>query len=234
MRLQEVFTECSFMVAVFIVAAGTMAQAQTLDEIGVSVALKGASNGRARLEVTLTNWSQKTITAWAWSVEGRYADTATGSHSGTVDVISDLLGPDKNAVFRPATSRTIEDSLPLGANGDLPVSTVAHLTMVVFDDDTAIGSPVEIQRFSALRQSMATSEAEELDKIEKAVQDPSPQDALRASIADREAKRRGAGMSRQILLLLETHVSAAAIESARAAFRAHQVLLSGHSALEAK
>jgi hypothetical protein len=220
--------------AVFLLATGTKVQAQTLDDIGVSVAVKGASNGQAELEVTLRNGSQKTITGWAWSSEGRYADGSAKSHSGTVDVISDLLGPDKNLAFRSATSRTFEDSLPLGASGDLPISAVVHLTMVVFDDDTAVGDPVRIHRFSAGRKSMAALEAEEQDQVEKALKDPSPKDALRAVVADRIAKKQGPGMSRQILALLENGARPDVIESARAAFRAYQTLLSAHWALEAK
>ncbi|MGO9096042.1 MAG: hypothetical protein ACLQGV_12535 [Bryobacteraceae bacterium] len=234
MKLRTMFTRCSLVVAVFIVAASTKTQAQTLDDVSVSVAVKGAVNGRAELEVTLRNGSQKIITAWAWSSEGRYADASTRSHSGTVDVITDLLGPDKFLAFRPGTSRTFEDSLPLGPSAGLPVSAVVHLTMVAFDDDTAVGDPAEIGGFSATRKSMAASEAEELDQVEKAVKGPSPKDALRAVIADRSAKSRGAGISRQILSLLENDAPADAVESARAAFRAYQMLLSAHWALEAK
>ncbi len=234
MKLRSILTKCFLVMAVFLVAAGTKAQAQTLDDFGVSVAVKGAIDGLAHLEVTLRNGSQKTITAWAWSSEGSYADASTKSHSVTADVISDLLGPDRNMVFRPATTRTFEDSLPLGASGDLPSSAVVHLTMVVFDDDTAIGDPVEIRRFSATRKSMAASAAEEMDQVEKALKDPSPKDALRAAVADRIARKQGAGMSRQILALLENGAPAGAVESARAAFRAYQMLLSAHWALEAK
>ena len=234
MKFRNMLTRCFLVVAVFLVATGTKAQAQTVDDIGVSVAVKGASDGLAHLEVTLRNGSQKTITAWAWSSEGRYADASTRSHSGTVDVISDLLGPDKDLAFRSASSRTFEDSLPLGASGDLPTSAVAHLTMVVFNDDTAIGDPVQIRRFSAGRKSMAAREAEEQDQVEKALKDSSPKDALRAVIADRLAKSRGAGMSRQILSLLENGAPPNVIESARVALRAYQMLLSAHWALEAK
>jgi hypothetical protein len=115
------------------------AQAQTLDQIAVSANVHGVSNGRAQVDVTLGNHSQKTITAWTWSVEARYADGSTKSHSGTVDVLSDLLEPNIGLSFRPATSRTFQDAFPLGANADLPTSAFASLSMVVFDDDTAIG-----------------------------------------------------------------------------------------------
>lgn len=90
----------------------------------------------------------------SWTVEGQYAGGSTRSHSGTVDALSDLLAvqlePGKDAAFRPGTSRTFMDSLPLGSSGDLPTSTTAKITMVVFDDNTAIGDTVI---FVALRPS---------------------------------------------------------------------------------
>jgi len=131
----------------FPVATGTK-DSQTVDDIGVSVAVKGASDDWPSGSDAKKR-SQKTITAWACLVKARYADASTRSHSGTVDVISDL-GARQGLAFRSASAVTFEDSLPLGAKWrpahPAPLPT---LTMVVFNDDTAIGDPVQIRRFSA-------------------------------------------------------------------------------------
>ena len=210
---------------------GAAAQAPALDQIAESATEHGVSNGLAQVNVTLRNDSQKTISAWMWSVEARYADGSTESHSGTVDVVSDLLESNKGLSFRPATSRTFQDAFPLGAHADLPTSAVASLSMVVFDDDTAIGDRVRIARLAASRRSLAADAAEELVEIQKAVKDPSPKEAIRAALVDREAKRPGGGMLRQILSQLENHAPPDAMESAQAVFRAHQALLASHSTL---
>jgi hypothetical protein len=220
-----------FLLPLFCVAT---AQAQTVDQISVSTQVQGVVDGWARVEVKLKNDSSKTITAWAWSVEARYVGGSTKLHSGTVDVVSDLLGPDRALAFRPGTSRTFQDSLPLGENADLPTSAVASLTMVVFDDDTAIGDRLRIGRLAASRSSLAALEAEELQEVQKAVKDSSPKDAIRAIMVDREAKRLGGGLLRQILLQLENNAPPDAVESAQAAFRTHQALLVKHSKLEVK
>jgi hypothetical protein len=70
------------------------------------------------------NGAPRTVTAWAWTVEGRYADGSTRSHSGTVDALADLLAaqlqPDKDVAFRPGTSRAFPESLPLGRPATFP------------------------------------------------------------------------------------------------------------------
>lgn len=226
-----VVATCVFFAPLF---CGVIAEGQTLDQIAVSAKLQGESFGHAQVDMTLINGTQKTITAWAWSVEARYVDGSTRSHVGTVDVVTDLLLPNKDRAFRSGTSRTFEDSLPLGPQGDPPTSAVASLTMVVFADQTAIGDRLEIGRLAALRKSLADLEAHELQDIQKALNDPSPKEALRVAVAEREAKGQGDAMMSQILTQLKNNVPSEAVASAMAGLRTYQVLLASQSTLEAK
>jgi hypothetical protein len=208
---------------------GVAAQAQTLDQIAVSATVQGTKFGQGQVDVTLKNGTQKTITAWAWSVEGKYVDGTSSSHTGTVDVLSDLLAPNKNLVLRPATDRTFQDYLPLGQKGDPPTSAIAGLTLVVFEDDTAIGDQLEITRFFALRRSVATMEADELLDIQKALDSASPKEARLTAVTDREAKGSGGGLLHTILAMLQNHTSSDAIAFVQASFRDHQALVASHS-----
>jgi hypothetical protein len=176
------------------------------------------------------------VTAWAWTVEGQYADGSTKSHSGTVDALTDLLAVQlqlgKDTSFRTGTSRTFPESLPLGPSGDLPTSTTAKMTMVVFDDDTATGDTVKIRRLAAERKEQAGRYADELAKIDEALKAPSPKDALSAYVS--RIPNGTLGMSRQILGLLKINAAPAAIDMALKAFNAMQALIAAHSTLEAK
>ena len=117
------------------------------NKIAVTAAVRGVSDplGMATIDLTVQNNSGKTITAWAWSVEGQYVDGSTRSRSRVVDGVTDLLAPD-GKVFAPGSRRAFEDMLPLGPNRDLPVHVTATLTMVAFADDTALGKqPFNLQ-----------------------------------------------------------------------------------------
>jgi hypothetical protein len=215
--------------------ASATAPAQTLEQIVTSTRVR-ADGDSANVDVTLTNNSPRTVTAWAWTVEGRYADGSTKSHSGTVDALTDLLAaqlqPEKDAAFRPGTSRAFPESLPLGSKGDLPTSTTAKLTMVVFDDNTATGDAVYIHRLAAERKGQAARYADELAKIDEALKAPSPKDALSAYVS--RLPNGTLGMSRQILGLLNMNATPVQLDFALKAFHAQQALIAAHSSLEAK
>jgi len=213
---------------------GTMAGAVPEGVVKIQTELGGTINGKAQTDITLRNDSPKTITAWAWTVEGKYADGSTSSHSGIVDVISDLLAPNQSQAFRPGVTREFHDALPLGPYGERPISVDTRLTMLVFDDDTAVGDGHRIARFASSRKSMAALEADELDEIQKALKDPAPKNAVRAAIAERQARGQSGGMLQQVLSQLERKAPAEAVEAAQSAFRAHQELLAAHSKLEVK
>ena len=228
-------TICAALAALITSLACPSAPAQTLDQIATSTRVR-ANNESAFVDVTLTNNSPRIVTAWAWTVEGRYADGSTRSHSGTVDALVDLLAaqlqPGKDAAFRSGTSRTFQESLPLGPSGDLPTSTNAKMTMVVLDDNTAIGDVVNIRRLAAERKGQAASYANELAKIQEALKAPSPKDALSAYVNGIPSVN--LGMSRQILGLLKINAGSAAIELALKAFGAQRALIAAHSTLEVK
>jgi hypothetical protein len=222
--------------AVLIAASvSATAPAQTLDQIATATHLR-ANGESASVDVTLTNNSPRTVTAWAWTVEGQYADGSTKSHSGTVDALTDLLAVQlqlgNDTSFRTGTSRTFPESLPLGPSGDLPTSTTAKMTMVVFDDDTATGDTVKIRRLAAERKEQAGRYADELAKVDEALKSPSPKDALSAYVS--RLPNGTLGMSRQILGLLKINAAPAAIDMALKAFNATQALIAAHSTLEAK
>lgn len=198
--------------------------AQTVDQIAVSTSVR-ANGASAAIELKLTNNSPRIVTAWAWTVEGRYAGGSSKSHSGTVDAVTELFS---DAAFRPKTSRTFEESLPLGASGDLPTTTSAKLTMVVFDDNMALGDATSIRRLAAERKGQAKSYADELSKIEEALKTASPEKVLGT------APNSNLGMSRQILGLLKINAGAEAINAALKAFHGQQALIATHSDLQPK
>jgi hypothetical protein len=198
----------------------------------IDATLAGVTNGRVSVHLVFRNNAAKTITALAWQVDGEYADGTKASHAGTVDVISDLL-PGNQGGFRPGVSREFSDALPL-ANGAKPVSVTAHLTMLVYEDDSAIGERDRIARFASARRSMAASEADELQSIETALKADAPKAAIRSAIAERERKGQRGGMIEQVAKLLDSGVAPGAAEAAADELRSHQQLLAAHSRLEAK
>lgn len=199
--------------------------------VTIRTELGDAVNGRIQLGMSIRNDSSKTITAFTWVVEGTYADGSVHSHTGTVDVISDLLL--NQDVFRPGVTRSFQDTLPVGPHSDKPTSAVTHLTIVVFDDDSAVGDRLVIGRFQSGRGSMAAQEAEELDQIQKALRAAAPKDAIRELIKEREAKGQGGITIQQILALLESRASAEVVQAVQAPLRAHQGLLATHATLTA-
>ncbi|HLN02861.1 MAG TPA: hypothetical protein VK335_26465 [Bryobacteraceae bacterium] len=183
-------------------------------------------------KISLRNDSPKTIVAVALTTEARFADGSLQSQSQTIDWISDLLSS-KN-VFYPGLTRSIETHLPLGLKGDKPVSAVATLDMVVFEDDTSIGDRGSVARLGASRKSMAALEAADLDQIQKALKAPAPKDAIREMIQQRKARGESGGLLRQVLAQLEGNAPAESLEAFQTALRNYQTMLLAHSALEVK
>ncbi len=134
-----------------------------------------------------------------------------------------------DAAFRPGTSRTFQEFLPLGPSGDLPTSTTAKMTMVVFADDTALGDPMSVHRLAAERKRQAASYAGELATIEQALKTASPKDSLSAFLS--QSPKGTLGISRQILGLLKMNADPAGIDSALKAFHTQQALFAAHSNL---
>ncbi len=192
----------------------------------VSATLNGIDSGRAQVEIFLKNGTAHSVTAWSWLVKGTYPDGSTQVHEGTVDILgaTDNQGP---LEFRPGNSHQFSDSLPV-VNGTAPSSVTATLTMVVFDDDTATGDRKMIQKFGALRKSMAEMEAEEFAEIQAALKAPSPKDALRTAMKSRQANEHGDGIMRQILVLLEHNASREDIDRSLVMLRQHQTLQAAH------
>jgi len=145
----------------FLVATGTKAQAQTVDDIGVSVAVKGASDGLAHWKVTLRNGSQKTITAWAWSSEGRYGrrlNQVSLREPGGRD--QRPAGPDKDLAFRSASSPYLRRTACRWEQVATCHQRRCPLDHGGFNDDTAIGIRCRFAVFAG-RKSMAAREAED-------------------------------------------------------------------------
>jgi hypothetical protein len=215
--------------------ASVTASAQTLNQIATSIRVR-ANGESANVDVTLTNNSPRIVTAWAWTLGGRYADGGVRSHSGTVDALTDLLAaqlqPEKDAAFRSGTSRTFQESLPLGPSGDLPTRTTAKMTMVVFDDNTAVGDAVYIRRLAAERKAQAASYADELAKIEEALRARSSKETLSTYVSS--LPNGNIGMSRQILGLLKINATPAQLDFTLKAFHAQRTPIAAHSSLEAK
>jgi hypothetical protein len=197
----------------------------------VSTAVKNVDAGHARVDITLKNVSQRTVTAWQWSVEGHYADGSTRSQSGALDDVSALIAPDPTSAFRPGTTRTFQASLLADINGQPPSSATTTLLMVAFDDQTALGDHVLIARLASGRRSMAAQLIDQLDEVQKLLQAPSPKAAAKARIAEQQAKHAGLGIL-QIYSLIANDAPASSVDSAVAIFRNFQSILAKHSVLK--
>ncbi len=228
------FRKLATITSSLLLLTGAWAAAVPEGVVNIQTTIGGAVNGRVQTEMSIRNDSPKTITALAWTVEGKYADGTIEDHSGTVDLINELLVPEKSELFLPGITRKIPDALPLGAKGEKPVSVSAHLTVVVFEDDTAIGDQVRIHRIEADRRSQARLVNEDLVALDAVLKDPSPKTAIRAAIAQHEAKGQHGGLLPQMRVLIEADTSPGDLEKIAKSFRSHHQLLMAHSKLEVK
>ncbi|MEO8657799.1 MAG: hypothetical protein ABI693_04975 [Bryobacteraceae bacterium] len=194
----------------------------------VSTGIKATVNEQAQVEILVRNGTNHEVTGYSWVVTGTYPDGSTKSHSGTIDMIGTGSLP-------AGGTKTIDDTLPL-KNGYTPITISASLTMVAFDNNTAVGDKEKVAHFIGIRQDMAQRWAKELAQIDGAMKSASPKDTLKAYLEQRDAvdPDRGAGMARQVLGLLEIDVPRSTLDPIIAKFHAYQNLLEGQSKLEVK
>lgn len=213
-----------------------------VDAVSVSARIVELSGPDARVEVKLTNVSNKTVTAWAYSVEGRYPDGSSRSTFAMVDEVSSLLGASlpvpkgdrEPAEFRSGILRTRLSRLPLSKRGEFPTSVTAVVEMVALDDGTAQGDIVRIRQLSGARRSMAASISSVLADIQRARESTDPKASLRATIEklskDTTGPRQGGLMLQQLMPLLDQEP--VSLDRALAAYKAYRDLLNQHSDLK--
>lgn len=195
--------------------------------------MREGGGGHAQIDVTLKNGTEKAITAWRSTVTATFSDGSTNASEVIVDFVTDLLSPNQDSTFRPGTSRTFQQSAPLGLQGQSPVSVVANLSMVAFSDRTAIGDIVQINRLASSRGSMARVIDQQTQVIQKALDGPSPASTLRALVTDRKNRFTNGPMPERILALLDSGAlpDGAAVKAILNSQRMYQALLVAQSYL---
>lgn len=196
--------------------------APAIRQISVSI-LPTYSDGHTQLKITLHNGTVKTITGWSWQTS---YDGAIQPQEHSVDFISDLLGPDSaSRTFRPGTTHTFEDGIP-GVASNVTVA----LTAVLFDDVTAIGDKIEIERWRSRRRSRAAQLNDELNTAERALHSSSPHEALREEVRRKEASGDHAlGITGTLFGVLEQGQSRDSAEAALTFFRDYRDLMVKHA-----
>jgi hypothetical protein len=177
----------------------------------VSVKIGAEQGGPVHVTAELENFSGKTITAYAVTFIAGYADGVQREQSLTEDILGETVlsrvpgvtVPTSAGTLNPHEVRPVKMSLPLGAGALPPVSATARVTMIIFEDRTAVGDPHWIQTvFDGRRTSSQQDEAlltelrELLARPEiRRSGEPEQTSALREALAGRIAELRSAGVS---------------------------------------
>jgi hypothetical protein len=122
---------------------------------------KNSAVSVARTTIELKNISSKTIYAVAYSAAATYVDGSVETRAGSVDLLplyfeQSLLGSSK---YLPALLHGGETfdcsgpSFPSDARQVPPVSGDASVTALIFEDRTAVGDAIEVQRIMRSRRA---------------------------------------------------------------------------------
>jgi len=145
--------------------------------------------GMATVSFTVRNLSTRTINGFSYSVLGRYADGGERTARQNEDLYAPLMLDRLPAMAKtvesrasmqslgPGQSKHVTALLPLSGEGQLPVSVTAKLLMIAFDDNTALGDPIEItqlQEARALWVEMISAIVADLQRMKRS---PSPKEA---------------------------------------------------------
>ena len=192
------------------------------------------SGDRAIVEVTLRGTSHHTVTAWAYKLEVHYGDGSSRTNEGMVDEISTLLSKNADSTaFRAGATKTFSAVVPLDSRGNAPVSVSPTIEMVAFDDLSAAGDTVQIQRLAKGRRSQASFMSDIIEKVQQARNSPDPKGALKKIIDSQSSQHPGGGPQSfvvlQLLPLLDQGPTA--LDTALAMYGQYRDLLTQHSAL---
>jgi len=137
------------------------------------------ANGKtaARIKLELTSTSEKTIYALGYAVMARYADGSTESRNGlSVDLLplyfEQSLVPETGRKFLAPLLRQGETytdagflfNFPLDSSQSLPISVQPSVTLLIFEDGSAIGDSKAVQQIFDARRAQA-------DEIAGVIQD---------------------------------------------------------------
>jgi len=191
----------------------TEAVRAALDQSLYPVAVKmGAVQGNSvPVEVDLQNLSPKTITAYSVSFVEHRADGSERTQFRTEDILGETVlarVPGNRVVSSPGTLnsheiRPVKTTLWLDPGTLPPTDITAKVTMIVFEDRTALGNPFWVQTTLDGRKKGSEADGALLAELRKVlarpevqnVSEPDQTKALQRALADRigEIKRGGAG-----------------------------------------
>jgi hypothetical protein len=189
----------------------TEAARAALDQSLYPVAIKiGTAQGASvPVEVDLQNFSLKTITAYSVAFVGHYADGSERTQGRTEDILADTVMsrvPGNRVISSPGTLnsheiRPVKIFVPLGPGGLPPTDVTAKVTMVIFEDRTALGDPFWVQTTFDGRKKASEADGALLAELRKLLARPEVQDAsepdrtklIQRGIADRIREIKGGG-----------------------------------------
>jgi hypothetical protein len=144
----------------------------------VSIKAPVGSQNYIPLTVQLQNTSKLPIYAFKIQFVATWPDGSIKTSESTLDFLALYvwaeIGPQPSPVppiFRSGESYTAEGGVPV-ADGTAPVSAVATITMVVFEDRTAIGSRRDLDGVSRLRLQQADQYAGVVEDLESILDSP--------------------------------------------------------------
>lgn len=221
----------------FTIALCTAAQRRPNDVLVATAVITGvdASIDVTNVDLQFFNKGREVVTAWSYSLEGKYPDGSTQTRAALVDEIAALLAPDPGQRFRPGDSRKARGALPINPQGESPVIVTVRISMVALEDGIALGDRTECRRLSFLRTQQADLLQNELNWIENSRKLAKSPHELKYLIneptAERGSAKKPGAITRQLLPLLDTLGGPEKIDSVLRIFTDLKLLLATHSKL---
>jgi hypothetical protein len=174
------------------ISAGVLAQTSEIqldrilrvNRVRVDSAVRSGSVG---VDVELQNLSSKTITAYRCSWSASYADGTRNQGSGWGtdllygDVVPKMPDAPSGPQLGPGKTYLGKASVPIGLDGSPPASVAVTITMIVFDDGTALGDPWAAQAIAQVRRAYAKDRADLIAEL---------RDARAAATSDKDLANR--------------------------------------------
>ncbi len=198
---------------------------------------------RAEAYVVVTNVSSRRIVVFSYSATARYADGSEQTTRHRVDLLTTLmmerlrpLGVDQKTPSErlgPGDSRKITALFPLSGDGLAPVSVTTRISMVVFDDSTALGELAEIRQLQSQQMEFAEMLAAEVADLRTVKDSASPKDTLDKLIMSLEGKAStgNSGRLSSLRLLAKALDRPGALDQVLAAYEAQLAFVKQYSNL---
>jgi hypothetical protein len=145
-----------------------------------------ATPGAVPVNAELRNISRKSIYAFDIECTSTYSDGSTRAAKAGVDLLANYvfelkdpaLTPRPNMLLRPGESYASGASAPLGKDGAPPVGGSCAITMLTFDDRTALGDHNAIQKVAKGRSFLYTQYAGVVSDLKSVVDTSDPIQAM--------------------------------------------------------